>query len=314
MSINPYPEVTPVFKYVGGKSWLKAPLRQAVISSLKSNSNINRYVEMFSGGLGSFLAVYDILHAHGIKSVVLNDINPAIINFYKLIFENNFSVILSEFKVIEDKFSSSIPISAEKLNATKHKEILKELLVPANDIFKEARTRFNTIKHEYSPVTAAHLLFLQFHSFNGIYRENSKGEYNTPFNWTPLKVSTDLINVRLEAMFNVLSLFEIFFSSLSFENLELTSSDLIYADPPYLNDLSSENKYSKSGFTLSQQINLIHNISSYSSIYSNHAHPNLLPLLLDSGASLSFHDRKNTISANTVTRSNSKIEVLALFS
>lgn len=46
--------VSPLFKYIGGKSWLKDELNNTVNKVLKDNPNIDTYIEPFAGGLGAF--------------------------------------------------------------------------------------------------------------------------------------------------------------------------------------------------------------------------------------------------------------------
>ena len=82
-----YKKVSTLFNYIGGKGWLKETLRLEISSILK-NSSIDTYVEPFSGGLGAFLNIYDILIKNNIKKVILNDINAKIINFYTTVKEN----------------------------------------------------------------------------------------------------------------------------------------------------------------------------------------------------------------------------------
>lgn len=44
-------KIKPLFKYIGGKSWLRDELRKNVYESLV-NKNITAYAEPFTGGLG----------------------------------------------------------------------------------------------------------------------------------------------------------------------------------------------------------------------------------------------------------------------
>ena len=53
-------EVKVLFKYIGGKTWMKDIIRKSIKETLKNN-NINTFIEPFAGGLGCFLNIYDLL-------------------------------------------------------------------------------------------------------------------------------------------------------------------------------------------------------------------------------------------------------------
>ena len=73
-----YKKIKPILKYIGGKTWMREHLRKEVSCILKKQS-INHYSEPFSGALGAFLSVYDILIDNNIKKVTLNDLNQHLI-------------------------------------------------------------------------------------------------------------------------------------------------------------------------------------------------------------------------------------------
>ena len=60
-------KIKPLFKYIGGKSWLRAELRY-LVEKIFENNKYNSYCEPFVGGLGSFLNIYDILLKNNIKN------------------------------------------------------------------------------------------------------------------------------------------------------------------------------------------------------------------------------------------------------
>lgn len=153
----------------------------------RNMSNINTYIEPFCGGLGAFINVYDILLNIGIKKVLLNDINSHLIDFYNSIIFNK-EKLLTFYMEIENSFSLTIPERAKKLNKTKDKIEIKALLANSERFFRKIKSDFNNYNNkelgeEDKIIKSAELLFLQNHCYNGVYRENGKGEYNTPFNW-----------------------------------------------------------------------------------------------------------------------------------
>lgn len=258
-------EMRPIFGYIGGKTWLKKELRDAVLRTIITTpkGNLNRYVEPFCGGLGAFINVYDLLIENGIKNVLLNDINQSLIVFYQVLNEHT-EKLMDEYIKIDDKFDALIPEDVLKLDPKKDKPEVKKLLQKANDYYKMVKNDFNKKKQcslEKDKIeNSARLLFLQNHCFNNVYRENLKGEYNTPFNWDPKKRCQNLIRGRV---FHLKGIFEKFDSVVlqygDYNNVVFQNKDLIYCDPPYINLNGEENNYHKKGFIIRKDLMLNHN-------------------------------------------------------
>ncbi len=303
-----YKKVIPIFKYIGGKTWLKNHLRKSIEAVLKNKKHIDTYVEPFAGGLGAFLSVYDTLINMGIKNIVINDINKKLIDFYVVV-NNQSEDLISEYLKLELDFEKTIPENARQLNISKHKEQLKPLMSKADDFYKSIRDKFN--KETNSVKSSACLLFLQKHCFNGIYRENSKGEYNTPFNWEPKVFTNGEVNERVNDLKEVFSRFNINFSSKSFESLDYNKNTIYYLDPPYANDEMIENKYNKIGFGMNEQKKLISLLKDMKFVYSNHYNQELLNEFDKFGCHylLQKISRKNIISASAEGRKIDKIEM-----
>ena len=159
-------KIKPLFKYIGGKSWLREELRNQVSEALQKNE-ISTYVEPFAGGLGSFLSVYDILLENNVKNVILSDINETLIHTYKVIKDNHKNFI-EEFLIIEKKFVETIePNWKDK----KDKDELKKHLKNAEFFFNSVKKEFNINKLNVDVKQSARFVFLQKHAFNGVYRE-----------------------------------------------------------------------------------------------------------------------------------------------
>lgn len=308
-----YRKVGTLFNYIGGKSWLKERLRLETDSVLKGNLDITMYVEPFAGGLGAFLGIYDILLENNVRKVILNDINTKIINFYSIVKTTPDSLI-KEYMTIENKYKDLILSETRKLNKTKDKLLIKEQLKKACDYYMEVREAFNHAE-TVGVQSAARLLFLQNHCFNGVYRENSKGFYNTPFNWDHKVFEENKIIKKVQDVHDVFKLFDIELRSGSFEDLEFTENALYYLDPPYINeDELVENKYSKGGFDASMQLLLIKSIERVPFIYSNHKHPLLLNTFNNMSGEITVNEigRKNIISASNESRKTDKLEILVI--
>ncbi len=303
----PLKEVKPLFKYIGGKTWLKEELRKELQSVLNNNQKIITYVEPFAGGLGAFLGVYDILISHHIKNVILSDINLGLINLYNHI-DNQKDELIKEIISIEQGFSSTIP---QNIKTITNKEEIKKSLIEAENYFKKIRQKFNKNKGDNNIQQSARLVFLQKHSFNGVYRENSKGEYNTPFNWSASSMIHS-IEEKINELHDVFKLFNIQFNISSYDNINYNQNTAYYLDPPYINELIVENKYHKEAFGLKEQLKLISKIENLNFIYSNH-YSELLVTELNKNKNIQLKKiaRKNIISALAESRQNNKIEILA---
>ncbi len=302
-------KVTPLFKYIGGKTWLKERLNKEVDDILNKNKDIDTYIEPFAGGLGAFLGIYETLLKHNIKTVIINDINHKLVNFYNTI-KNDSDKLIKEYIHLEESFASKIPEHAFKLHKIKDKIEIKSLLEDAYRYYIEVRNSFNNNIDNIK--SAAALLFLQHHCFNGIYRENSKGGYNTPFNWEIRIVTEAKIRDKVLAVLGVFNSFNITFTSGSFENVDYSKNALYYLDPPYINEVEAlENSYNKDVFNIDSQLKLINLIKDTKFLYSNHDNN----ILIEAFKNIQNIDiinvpRKNIISASKDSRKNDKIEIL----
>lgn len=302
--------VSPLFKYIGGKSWLKDELNNTVNKVLKAQPDIDTYVEPFAGGLGAFLGVADSLIKNNITKVVLNDINIKLIQFYKNVYTNS-ELLIEKYMEVENAYAETVPLIFFTYDKKKDKEIIKESLIPASQFFNQIRSAFNV--EQDSIMNSAYLLFLQTHCFNGIYRENSKGGYNTPYNWDARIISEDKTREKINNVLRVFNQFEIKFTTGSYDLLDYSLNALYYLDPPYINeDDVMENAYHKDGFGIIQQEDLIDKMQHSSFIYSNHSNDKLIEMFKSKNINVDvkFIPRKNIISASNESRKTDKLEIL----
>jgi len=325
-----------IFKWIGGKKWLSKDLKEIIEENIE-DKKIDIYIEPFVGGLGSFKAILPILIKKKVKKIILNDINKSIINTFKVI-KNEKEELIKELEKTYIEFESTFPKNKIKtikrtkqgdiegkyyyyeLNKTKDKEELKDkFLKQPKDFFNKIKKEFNEdkLKDKYSVKTVAKFLFLMDNCFNGVYRENKKGEYNVPFNWDNKKVNwgnkIEIIK-KHNKLFNEINI--------EFENKDVfklleeyknSKNSFIYLDPPYYNENGGENKYNRDIFSKTEQTRLIAMSKEYDNVlYSNHYEDFLIKEFEEQQKEIVVKEvfRKNIMSSNKDTRDQDKKELL----
>ena len=213
-------QVKPFLKWVGGKTKLLSELEKNLPKKL-INRKFN-YVEPFLGGGAVF---FHLVQKFNIEKAYLNDLNSKLIDVYEDVRDKNTELIQQLKKIESDYYSSN----------------------DKKKFFLDQRERFNSSKKSIRKSVL--FIFLNKTGFNGMYRENSKGEYNIPFGQmkNPLICNKDL----LEKTSKLLKDKEVIFSSKSFENVVANDKEVFYyLDPPYrpISKTSSFTDYTKSSF------------------------------------------------------------------
>jgi len=225
-------QARPFIKWVGGKTQLLDEVRKSLPRDFASRQHIT-YVEPFVGG-GAVM--FWILQAYpNIERAVINDINQELICTYHVIKEN-VEELIAKLTHIQDEY---IPLGAEDRKA----------------YFMEKRARFNT--KQTTPVeTAALFIFLNRTCFNGLYRVNSKGEFNVPHGKYANPRICDAANLR--ACSTVLQKVEILCGDFAETGRFAGPDTLFYFDPPYkpITETSSFTSYAKEGFDDDEQLRL----------------------------------------------------------
>ena len=213
-------KIRPFVKWAGGK--------RQILDKLKSfmPEEYNTYYEPFLGG-GALL--FDLVP----KSAVINDSNSELMNV--------FNVLCS------DKLYSKMCKYLNKFERKHSEEFYYE--IRNIDRNKKKFNRLNICKR------AARTIYLNKACFNGLYRVNSKGEFNVPFG-KKSKVNTydgeNLLNVYayLSNKDNYITIL-----CTDFENAVSTAKegDFVYFDPPYDSDTNTFNSYTEDGFGKDEQ-------------------------------------------------------------
>ena len=215
-------EVKPLLKWAGGKR----RLLQTLFEVFPANFDLtrNNFFEPFVGGGAVLFGLANHISAAKMgslskkqKSIIVSDTNEELINFYKVVRDS------------PGDLSNKIRDLAKKTD---------------RDDFYSVRSS--------SPKTkvgrAARLLYLNRLCFNGLYRVNSKGEFNVPYGRyiNPKIYNPELIKACSEWLKTV----QISEATFNDAVTRAKKGDLVYFDPPYipLSATASFASYAKEGF------------------------------------------------------------------
>ena len=206
----------PFIKWVGGKTQLLPELTS------RMPSNFSRYFEPFIGGGALFFYLQP-------EQSTLIDINEELTNVYRV-----------------------IKYKTDELIADLKQHIYEK------DYYYQIRNVDRTNEYQsWSDVRrASRLIYLNKTCFNGLYRVNSRGEFNTPMGSYKNPKIVDELNLR--ACSQTLQEAEIINGSFLDVEERVSSDDFVYFDPPYapLNATSNFTGYSQKGFDEKMQLDL----------------------------------------------------------
>lgn len=206
--------LTPFVKWAGGKTQLLDKLKEKMPKKYK------KYYEPFIGGGALFLDIQP-------KKAVINDVNEQLLNVY-IQLKNNANKVID---VIEGLDSV---------------ECTKERYLHMRDVYNE-KILNNKLDVECAGLT----IWINKHCFNGLYRVNSKGLFNVPFNNNSKKTAYDEGN--LIGIGEYLSNNNIDIRHGDFEDAcrDVNAGDFVYFDSPYIpvSETSNFTDYSKDGFS-----------------------------------------------------------------
>jgi len=210
--------VQPFLKWAGGKRQLISEIEKYIPKGFKT------YYEPFLGG-GAVL-----FHLQPKKAIV-NDYNSELINVYNVI-KNNIDDLINDLK--KHKNEEEYYYKVREMDRTGEIEQL-------SDIEKASR-----------------IIFLNKTCYNGLFRVNSRGEFNTPFGRYK---NPNIINeITLRAVSKYLNENDITFLNVDFEEAlkGIRKDSFVYFDPPYypVSDSSNFTGYTFDGFSEDDQIRL----------------------------------------------------------
>lgn len=212
--------IAPFLKWVGGKR----QIMPAIIKLFPPKINTLTYYEPFVGG-GAVL-----FHLQP-KKAIINDSNPELINVYQVI-KNHVDELIEDLKT--------------------HKNDA--------DYFYHIRglDRTKGFKNLSDVKRASRIIYLNKTCFNGLYRVNNSGEFNTPFG--KYKNPNIVNEPTLNAVSKYLNTNDINIISKDYEEVlkSINKESFIYLDPPYhpLSPSSNFTGYVQGGWNIFDQIRL----------------------------------------------------------
>ncbi|MEG0698813.1 MAG: DNA adenine methylase [Erysipelotrichaceae bacterium] len=228
-------KLKPFLKWVGGKGQLITEIRNNFPDDMKEN--ITKYAEPFVGG-GALL--FEVISEFDLEQLYISDTNSSLINAY-IVVKENVNELIEHLSFIEREYLALDAESRKIYYYSKRKEF--------ND-------RNKIVKNGNDVVEAAIFIFLNKTCFNGLYRVNSKGEFNVPsgtYKNPKICDESNLLNVS-EALKKVTIRCADYQESFDF----IDENTLVYFDPPYrpLSKTSSFTSYSKELFDDDSQVQL----------------------------------------------------------
>ncbi|VXD11996.1 DNA adenine methylase [Planktothrix paucivesiculata] len=220
MTAKKNPLVKPFLKWAGGKR----QLLPEILKYIPKNIAKTTYFEPFLGG-GALL--FELQP----KKAIVNDSNGELINCYR---------------VIQDQVEELIEILKDHKarNSKEYYDYLRE-----RDRFKKDYLKFSEAEK------AARIIYLNKTCYNGLFRVNSKGQFNVPFG--RYKNPNILDEAVLRGVNDYLNQNTVTFLNIDFAEAveDAKKGDFIYFDPPYdpVSNTASFTGYDVNGFNQNEQ-------------------------------------------------------------
>ncbi len=217
------PRAAPFVKWAGGKSQLLAQYDAYFPDEIQG-----KYIEPFVGGGAIFFWLYNKGSLN--NDAVLNDLNEELMKCYVVI-RDDVEALIEALRPHEEKKSSK-------------RYFYK---VRKWDRDPDFLSKYDRVQR------AARIIYLNHTCYNGLYRVNSKGQFNVPFGG--YKNPTVLDEENLRAVSQALQGVELHNQDFAMVLDWAKPGDFIYFDPPYqpLSTTSNFTSYTKENFDLREQ-------------------------------------------------------------
>ena len=211
--------IAPIVKWVGGKRQLLNDITPLLPKKMTS------YCEPFFGGGAVLFSIQP-------KKAIVNDINKDLITVYE---------------IVRDDVEGLISLLEKHENTADYFYNIRAI-----DRSKDSYQTLSKLER------ASRILYLNKTCYNGLFRVNSSGEFNSPFGYYK---NPNIVNAPvLRAVSKYFNANKIEFYSEDFEATlkRLKKGCFVYLDPPYdpVSDTANFTGYDKGGFDRKEQIRL----------------------------------------------------------
>ena len=211
--------IVPLLKWAGGKRQLRSELTRRL------PERWGTYFEPFIGG-GALLV--ELTNMDRLDRAVIGDKNPELVNLYRVVKEDPEGLFRA---LLDEKFRND------------------------EESYRSLKAEFNTLigTRKHPVERAALLVYLNKHSYNGLWRVNRKGYYNVPFGkYSRLSLPSNQSLLKFSRMLGNVTLMHA-----DFEQVVRTAKreDFVYFDPPYhpLSKTACFTDYTTGGFSFDDQ-------------------------------------------------------------
>lgn len=207
-------DIGPFVKWAGGKKQLLTRLEE------RMPTEYNRYFEPFIGGGALLLDVQP-------KNAVINDVNEQLLNVYRQL-KTDADVVITLLRKMDEV------------------ECNKDHYLAMRDAYNKKITG-----HELDAECAAMTIWINKHCFNGLYRVNSKGLFNVPYNNKVDGASMSEDNLRNIGCYLNEAVVDIREGDFEAACADVREGDFVYFDSPYIpvSETANFTDYTKDGFS-----------------------------------------------------------------
>ena len=232
-------QARPFLKWAGGKGQLLEQFQFRFPEELNGEGIIKRYYEPF---LGSGAVFFWVMQNCKIERAYINEFNPEIYLCYVAI-QKDVEKVIKYLKSLEKKYRA--------LDLMNQEAFYYQIREKYNQTKRNAK--FDQHYSKERSERAAMTIFLNRTCFNGLYRVNSKGEFNVPFGRYKNPTICNIQNLR--AANRILKDAVVTNNDFSIIKKHIKKDSFVYFDPPYrpLNKTSSFTSYSNNEFDDKEQ-------------------------------------------------------------
>ena len=231
------PTARPFLKWAGGKAQLLDVFTRRVPQGLNEGT-LPVFVEPFIGGGAVYFKFNSIFR---FKECHIFDINEELVLAYSVV-KNDVRGLIDYLGDVSDDFLS------------RNDSGRKDYYYTMRDAFNRAKGAINFTQYGEEWIErAGQLIFLNRTCFNGLYRVNSRDEFNVPFGRyrNPRILHEGVLRADSVALRNT----TVHLGDFTLAEPYISKDTFVYFDPPYrpLNQTSSFTQYSKDRFTDEEQ-------------------------------------------------------------